>query len=134
MRVLYDTSVLLDVLLAREPFLADSSRALDAAASQDVDGLVAAHAVTTLFYLVHRGAGARRARPTLATLLQHLRVATVDDAVVRHALTSPLKDFEDAVTAHAAREAGAELIITRNGADFEGGPVVAVAPVAWRPV
>lgn len=130
-RVLYDINVVLDVLLDRRPHVTASARALDAASTPDVEGWLAAHATTTLFYLLARQVGAQRARSGLGRLLEQLRVAPVDDEIVRRALTSPITDFEDAVTAGAAEAVGAGWVITRNGKDFAGGPVPAVHPAAW---
>jgi predicted nucleic acid-binding protein len=127
-RVLFDTNVLLDVLLAREPHLTDSARALDAAASGQVLGFIAAHAVTTIFYLLERELGGPRAKAVLGGLLGPLVVAPVTDATIRIALAGPLADFEDGVTLAAAQEVGAAVIVTRNGKDFVGGGLAAVHP------
>lgn len=127
-RVLFDTNVLLDVLQARAPHLADSARALDAVASGQVLGFVAAHAVTTVFYVLERELGGPRAKAVLAGLLGPLVVAPVTDAAIRLALAGPLADFEDGVTLAAALEVGADVIVTRNAKDFAGGGLAAVHP------
>jgi predicted nucleic acid-binding protein len=127
-RALFDTNVVLDVLLNREPHFAASAAALDGVARGAVEGYVAGHAVTTVAYLLQRQLGAAGSRAALADLLSQLRVAPVTDAVVRRALASPLRDFEDAVCDAAAGEAGAEVIVTRNVTDFGGSGVAAVLP------
>lgn len=129
-RLLYDINVVLDVLLAREPHLEASARALDLVPRGVVDGYIAAHAVTTIFYLVERAAGPASGRQHLATILSRLKVAPVDDAIVRQALASPLPDFEDAVTAVAAKQVRARVVVTRNGGDFDGGPLAPMTPAA----
>jgi predicted nucleic acid-binding protein len=126
--VLYDTNVLLDVLQARQPHLAASAAALNLADTGQVEGYVAAHAVTTLAYLLQRQAGATRSQVILADLLSRLHVAAVTDRTIRTALAGPFRDFEDAVCHAAALEAGAELIVTRNVEDFAAGAVPAVLP------
>ena len=132
-RVLFDTNVLLDVVLARPPHLADSARALDAVATGAVQGFVAAHAVTTIFYLLEREVGGGRAKAILGGLLGPLTVAPVTDAGVRMALAGPLADFEDGVTLAAAAEVNADVIVTRNGRDFLGGGIAAVHPGLLMP-
>lgn len=127
-RVLYDTNVVLDVLLAREPHLAASAAALSLVETGRVEGYVAAHAVTTLAYLLQRRVGAARSRAILADLLSRLQVAPATERTVRTALAGAFGDFEDAVCHAAALEAGAELIVTRNLADFAAGTVPAVLP------
>jgi predicted nucleic acid-binding protein len=130
-RVLFDANVVLDVLLSRAPHLAASSAALDTVVSRGVDGLIAAHAVTTIAYLVQREHGAQEARAILGHLLARLRVAEVSDAVVRAALAAAMPDFEDAVTSFAARDSGATLIVTRDPGGFVGSPIPAVSPEAF---
>ena len=132
-RVLYDTNVLLDVTLRREPHLAASAAALDAVGQGQVEGYIAGHAVTTLFYLLQRELGATKSRRVLADLLAKMRVAPVTDAGIRQAISGPFKDFEDAVSHAAAQEAGVSLIVTRNVGDFAKGTIPAVLPEVFRP-
>jgi len=54
----------------------------------------------------------------------------VDEAVVQEALQLGFSDFEDAVTAAAARLAGCECIVTRDPKGFRGFSVRALAPEA----
>jgi predicted nucleic acid-binding protein len=132
-RVLYDTNVLLDVTLRREPHLAASAAALDAVGQGQVEGYIAGHAVTTLFYVLRRELGTTKSRRILADLLTKVRVAPVTDTGVRKALSGPFKDFEDAVSHAAAQEAGVAVIVTRNVGDFAKGVIPAILPEVFRP-
>lgn len=127
-RVLYDLNVVLDVLLAREPFCAASAAALDAVGRNQVQGYLAAHLVTTLYYLLRRQVGAARAKTLTVGLLTKIRVAPLTDEAVRRALALPFRDLEDAVCHAAAEEVGATFIVTRNVDDFSDGIVPAVLP------
>ncbi len=129
-RVLYDTNVVLDVLLARQPFLAASAAALDLAGDGRVDGFVAGHAVTTIAYLVQREKKRATVSAALLQLLSKLRVAATTDSSIRLALAMDLDDFEDCVTVASAQEAGCELIVTRNVQHFRRALVRAVLPEA----
>ena len=57
MKVLLDTNVVLDVLANREPFVADSAAVLSLVEDRKAEGFVAAHSVTTLYYLLRREVG-----------------------------------------------------------------------------
>jgi predicted nucleic acid-binding protein len=131
---LIDVNVVLDVLLDRRPF-AESSSAVWAAVEQgEVEGLLAAHAVTTLHYLNARSVGERLAGETTEALLSVFNVAAVDEAVLASALALGWTDFVDALTAAAARKAKCDAIVTRNPRDFMKSPVRVLAPseaVAW---
>jgi predicted nucleic acid-binding protein len=130
-RVLYDTNVLLDVILARQPHVVATAAALDLVARGRVDGYVAGHAVTTIAYLIQREKGAAEARKALAHLLSKLHVAAVTETSVRLALTMDFGDFEDAVCAASAQEAGCETVVTRNPQHFRKGDLPAILPDAF---
>lgn len=131
-RVLFDTDVLLDVLLVRQPFYLHSMVAMDAAGLRAVEGFLAGHAVTNLFYILRKQVGADLARSQIADLLTELKIAPITEAVIHSALSSSFTDFEDAVTAAAAQAVGVDELVTRNTADYTGSPVPAVLPVDFK--
>lgn len=97
-------------------------------------GFLSAHAVTTLHYLNSRALRAKEAKATTEALLGVFDVATVDEAVIRAALSLRWPDFDDAVTAAAAQRARCSAIVTRNPRDFPKSPVTVFTPVeaaAW---
>ena len=133
-RVLFDTNVVLDVLLDRRPHVEASAAAWAAIETGNTEGMLAAHAVTTIHYLVQKEMGSVRARRIVSDLLRVFGVAAVNGAVVQEALQSPSSDFEDAVTAAAARLAGCECIVTRDPKGFRASPVRALTPEAVQPL
>jgi predicted nucleic-acid-binding protein len=130
-RVLFDSDVLLDVLAQRQLFVVASAQALNTVTQPQVQGYVAGHAVTNIFYILRRQVGSETARELLSRLLQHLQVANVTDEVIRAALQSSMTDFEDAVTSEAANAAGVEVIVTRNTPDFAASTIPAVPPAEF---
>jgi len=133
-RLLFDVNVVLDVLLDRAPFADASSDVWAVVERGDAEGLLSAHAFTTLHYLNAKAVGGRMARETTDALLSVFEVAGVDDAVLNTALALNWGDFEDAVTAAAAKRSKCEAIVTRNPADFKGSAVRVLTPseaLAW---
>jgi predicted nucleic acid-binding protein len=136
-RVLLDVNVVLDVLLDRKPFAVAAASVWSAVEEGRAVGLLSAHAVTTLHYLNAREVGPRGARNTTEALLSVFEVAGVDESVLNAALSLGWNDFEDAVTAAAARRAKCDALVTRNPRDFKGSPVRLLAPAeaaAWLDV
>jgi len=133
-RILFDTNVVLDVLLDRQPHVEASAAAWAAVEAGKSEGLLAAHAVTTIHYLVRKELGNARARRILSAILDVFGVAAVDGAVIQEALQLPFSDFEDAVTAAAARSAGCDCIVTRDPRGFRGSPIRCLAPDAVIPL
>lgn len=127
-RVLFDVNVVLDVLLDRRPYVEASAAAWAAVETGIAEGLLAAHAVTTIHYLVRKEMGATKARRIISAMLRVFGIAGVDHAVIREALQLSCSDFEDAVTAAAARLARCEYIVTRDPKGFHGSPVRSFTP------
>jgi predicted nucleic acid-binding protein len=133
-RILFDTNVVLDVLLNRPPHVEASAAAWSAVETGIAEGMLAAHAVTSVHYLVRNKKGNASARRALSSLLRVFQVAGVDGPVIQEALQLPFSDFEDAVTAASARSAGCAYIVTRDPKGFRESPVRALTPEAVIPL
>jgi predicted nucleic acid-binding protein len=128
MKALIDTNVVLDALMAREPWRQDSERVLLASAEGKLEGYVTASAATDIFYIVRKQAGGSNAKLAMRRLFRIVRVLDVTEADCLAALDLPLSDFEDALQAAAAIRAGLDCVITRDHAGFAGLGIQAVAP------
>ena len=118
MRVAFDTNIVLDVLLRREPHLASASALFAYAHEGQIDGLLAATSLTTAFYLIERKKGTSGAYDGLDRLLQLFEAAPVDSRVLRSARKLAFNDYEDAVLHESAQRGRADAIVTRNAGDF----------------
>ena len=125
---LLDLNVILDVMQHRVPFYDDSAAVLAAAETGRLKGLVAAHGVTTLFYLLAKYGSPEQARVSTLELLNVLTVAPVDGHVIEQALALPYCDLEDALQMAAARQTGADYLVTRDRAGYAAGPLPALTP------
>jgi predicted nucleic acid-binding protein len=127
-RVLIDLNVILDVLQRREPHFAASAQVLACAETGRIEAYVAAHSLTTLFYLVAKDRSADQARVILGDLLRFLTVASIDHQSIKAALELPYSDFDDAVQMVAATQIRAQYLITRDAVGFKAGPLRALQP------
>lgn len=130
MKILLDVNVVLDVLLAREPWYPEAAALLSAAESGQIQGLLAAHTVTTIYYVVATNRNPKAAVAAVSELLDLLTVVPADEDDFRQALALDLPDLEDAVQAVSALGAGAEAIATRDREGFSGLPIPAEPPGA----
>jgi predicted nucleic acid-binding protein len=122
-RLLVDLNVILDVLLDRRPHVNASAAVWTAIELGRAQGLLAAHAVTTLHYLIRKELGTAQAVHLVSEVLRVFDVAADDEPVIREALALEFTDFEDGVTAAAARVAGCEAIVTRDPRGFRRSPI-----------
>ncbi|MEF8866286.1 MAG: PIN domain-containing protein [Salinibacter sp.] len=116
MTVLFDTNVLLDILLDRSHaeeglFLLDQSR------EGKVEGTVTPTVLTNTFYVGRRTAGPGPARDFIESALSFLDVASVSHAGAVRAVRQ-YDDFEDGVIGETAAEYGTDVICTRDLEDF----------------
>lgn len=129
MRVLFDTNILLDVLLEREPHVDVATRLVALVDNGHIEGSICATAVTTLYYVGAKDLGRKRAHDQVRTLLAVFEVAPVGRDVLQRALDADgFNDFEDAVAHEAAHAAGVSAIVTRNGRDFARATIPVFEP------
>jgi predicted nucleic acid-binding protein len=128
MPICFDTNIILDVVLRREPFSKESAQVLSLIERPGRTGMLCATTLTNLHYMTRRTLGDSGARQNIAHFLQVMELAMVTRAVINAAIKSEMTDFEDAVLAYSAHLAGAQAIITRNLRDFAKSPVRAYTP------
>ena len=127
-RVLFDTNVVLDDLLDRQPFASDASKLTAAVEQGEVNGILCATTVTTIHYFVSRELGDAQARTHIANLLKLFEIAPVDIDILSDAFNLNFTDYEDAVLHEAARRTEAEAIVTRNERDFRNASLTIYTP------
>ncbi len=128
-QVLFDINIILDVLQERKKFYDFSARLLARAENGSIQGWLAAHSVTTLFYLIAKDQSPEQARVALTSLLQFLTIAPVDQNTIEQALNLPYRDFEDAVQMMAAFQVHADYLLTRNVRDYQPALMEVIQPV-----
>ena len=126
--MLFDTNVVLDVLLDREPFATIGAHLFSQVERGAMPGCLCATTVTTAHYLMQKALGADQARQKIRNLMKLFEVAPVNRAILEAALASRLADFEDAVLHEAALHVGADGIVTRDPVGFKGARLPVYTP------
>lgn len=127
--VLIDLNIILDVLQKREPFHDASAQVLAGVETGLITGYLAAHSITTLFYLIQKDQSASAARAAITELLQFLIIAPINQNTIDQALNLDYRDFEDAVQMICALQCKADYLITRNLSDYQPPLVPVLKPV-----
>jgi len=128
MRVLLDTDVVLDVILAREPFAADSVQLFKLHDQQIIQGCVAAITPVNVFYFVRKFKSMGVARQAVDLLLDSFTVCPLTATVLRAAQALPISDYEDAVQHASGSAVGVEAIVTRNVDDYKNATLPIFTP------
>ena len=131
MKVLFDTNIILDVLLDRRPFSEHALFLMSKVERSEINGFLCATTVTTIHYLLSKHLDKEKAITSINSIMALFEVASVNRLVIENALKSKFTDFEDSVLHESARHAGAEYIITRNIKDFKKTKIPAFTPTEF---
>ncbi len=125
MKVLFDTNIILDVLLDHKPFSEHASYLMSKVERSEINGFLCATTVTTIHYLLSKYLDKEKAIDSINSIMALFEIASVNRLVIENALKSKFPDFEDSVLHESARHAGAEYIITRDIKDFKKSKIPA---------
>lgn len=129
MVILVDTNILIDVIADRQPFAKYANIILEKCARRDVIGVVAAHSITDLFYVLRKDFSQAERRKFLKDICAIFRVSDLNRDKILSALdNSEFEDFEDCLQDECAVEEMADYIVTRNPKDFEKSRIKVVNP------
>ena len=131
MKVLLDTNVVLDQLLAREPHVSAAEQVMSLVDAGHLEGVICSTTVTTIHYLASKAVGPSAAAEHIRKLLMIFDVVCVDRDVLRDALDAGFGDFEDAVLHEAARRSGAVAIVTRDTKGFAASELPVFSPIEF---
>ncbi len=129
MKIMCDTNIIMDILLAREPFADDSCTVLTLCEEHRMDGFVSASSITDIYYLVRKHTHSTElAYKAVGKLLEIVKVCSVTNNDVLMAFQKKAKDFEDCLMAVCAKSIHCDYIITRNKKDFEEFDIPLLTP------
>ena len=129
MKALIDTCVIMDFLQNREPFAQDAKKIMQVAAMELFTGCITAKSATDIYYLIHRCTHSdRESRSKLNQILTIIGMldSMADD--VFYAISSNIKDFEDAVMIETAIRSKVDCIVTRNEKDYANSSITVYTP------
>lgn len=122
MNLFFDTNILLDVALGREPHFSASETVLREAI-ENHSCHISWHTVSNLSYILGKLEGAEAAHLFIRNITSVCRIAPVGHSDLEIAFQYDHGDFEDAMQIAAALACDAELIITRDPTGFSKSPI-----------
>lgn len=127
-RIFIDSDVILDVALARQPFVEASQQVLALCEKGAFTGCISSNSVANIYYVLRKLGGDDKARIFIKQLLKFLVIIPVDHVGISRALDSKFTDFEDAIQHFAALSFGCSRIVTRNIQDYKLAELEVVFP------
>ena len=119
MRILFDTNVILDVLLLRQPYEVEATKLVASVERSEINCVLCANSITTIYYLINKAVGREIAINSVNSLTMMFDVVPVNKIVLQNALKSKFLDFDYAVLNESAVNSGVDGIVTRNPKDFK---------------
>jgi predicted nucleic acid-binding protein len=128
LKVLFDTNIILDILLNRAKFVDLSANLVSMAENKEIQGYLCATTITTIDYLVSKKHDRNRANIEIQKLLNIHNISQVNRQVLDLAINSEFKDFEDAVQYYSGKCVGVDCLVTRNPKDYKGTQLAVYSP------
>lgn len=129
MNILFDTNVILDVLLERGEFLQDSVALVNKVELTEINGFLSASSIATIYYIAQKTFNRKKAEKEIELLTEIFGIAPVNKTVIVDALKLSFKDFEDAIIHESAKFVNADCIVTRNVKDFKKAKINVYSPI-----
>ncbi len=119
MKVLIDTNVILDWLMAREPNSTDAKFIMEQCLFDEVDGYVASHSSSDLFFILRKDYSVEKRKKLLSLLCEGMNVVPEDKDMILSVLhREEWRDLEDGLQMQCAKNEEVDYIITQNLKDF----------------
>ena len=128
MKLFLDTNVVIDVIAAREPFVADSRAIFNLCETGKADGVISALTLCTVAYVLRKFVTPGVMRTKLRDFRNVLAPVDLSVSLLDKVISSPMSDFEDAVQFYTAAYSGADYIITRSVKHFPQDNIPVLTP------
>ena len=128
MVILVDTNIIIDALANREPYADDAKRIMERCAAREITGILAAHSIPNLFYILRKNFSQEERRFLLKNLCEIFQISDLNEKKIVATLENKFSDFEDGLQEECAVESMADYIVTRNPADFKHSRVKVILP------
>lgn len=129
MVILIDTNIIIDALADREPYATDAKQIMEKCATREITGVLAAHSIPNLFYILRKEFSQEERRYLLKNLCKIFQVSELNEKRIIAALENEMfSDFEDGLQEECAVASMADYIVTRNPSDFKHSRIKVILP------
>ncbi len=130
-RILLDTDVNLDFVLARQPFFVEAKEIFLGLAQNKFEAYIAGITAINIYYFGRKEKGRDYTLKELEKLLKIVKICPVHSSILQAAINSPITDYEDAVQHECALAESLDAIVTRNAKDYKNSSVKVYSPAEF---
>jgi len=124
---LVDINIILDFLNKRN-FYELAKQIIQLCSDKKIQGYVCAHEITTLSYFLEKDKENEIVNKILISIMDMFTIISIDENILRNALKSQIKDFEDAVIEVSSLQNDVDCIVSRNKEDFVKSKILCLEP------
>ena len=128
MKVFIDTNVMIDYLENRQPFATDAIRIFELAAMRRISLYVSDLTIANVRYITRKKISLTDYYRAMLSLMEFIHVTSIGECSVQKALELKANDFEDALQYYSAKNAGMDMIVTRNASDYSFAEIPLFTP------
>ena len=127
--IFIDTDIILDVVTGRMPFSVEASSLFTLIEEDQIKSSTSSLTFSNLYYVLRKYTSHMRVVSRLKELSELLQIMNVDDTIIKRALQSGFKDFEDAIQYQTAlSDPDIDVIVTRNIKDYKKAELPVMSP------
>jgi predicted nucleic acid-binding protein len=119
MKILFDTNVILDVLLLRKPYHSATTYLLSEVEHGNIEGYVCPTTMATIAYLVTKVKRSEEAKKLIKNLVNIFELTKLNKSIFESVSGHKISDFEDAIIHESANLSYIDGIVTGNIKDFK---------------
>ena len=127
--IFVDTDIILDVVTGRLPHSLEASSLFTLMEEGQIKSSASSLSFSNIYYVLRTFATHQKVISNLKVLSELLHILSVDESMIKRALQSGFKDFEDAIQYHTAlSDPDIDVIITRNIKDYKEAELPVMSP------
>ena len=127
--VFIDTDVIIDFLVDRKPFSMEAAVLFSLIDQNKLKGFVSSLCFSNLYYILRKVGSHKKVIKSLQDLSDIVEILEVESGIIKSALLSEFKDFEDAIQYFSSMKfKNIECIITRNIKDYKDSYLPVMTP------
>ncbi|SMO69433.1 type II toxin-antitoxin system VapC family toxin [Solitalea koreensis] len=127
--IFLDTNVLIDFLADRKPFSEEAAKLFNYSFQKKVTIYVATVSYNNIYYILRQSCAHSKTIKILAELQEWTESVDLSKDVIRKALKSDFKDFEDAIQYNCAKTLNKiDCLVTRDTKDFKTSSLPILTP------
>ena len=123
-----DTDVILDFMIARQPFAMDAARIFSLSEKKQAFICTTGLVFSNAYYILRKLGPHKKVIEKLTQLSRLVEIIGLPKAAVMQALESDFNDFENALQNYAALSENVRTIITRNTKDYKYSDLSIMTP------